>query len=187
LFEQGTEMLDHLAGAMVIGDDVLQDVAHVFDSRVAGGNATEAGPSVGENRGQRLAELVDDRRRQLAHDRDAGDVGQLVAEALPFGLGPSPLADVDHRGDDELAVHAVNGIEADLDGNFAAVLPASKETPAGPHRTRWAIARELAPGLGGLVPEALRNERLDRQADEVVPSIAEDRPGFAVDPPNLLI
>lgn len=105
-----------------------------------------------------------DRRRQLPHGGDPGDVGELLAQSLGLRLGPSTLADVDHRGHHEAARHGVDGVEADLNGHLAAVPAAAEEVPPDPHRARPGIAHETGTGLQMFVREALGDQRLDQSA-----------------------
>lgn len=121
---------------------------------MVGGDQTQARPGIGENRRQRLAELVDDRGRQLAHGGDPGDVDHFLAESLGFRLCLSPLGDVDHRGHHEEALHGANRIEADFNGDFSAVLPAPEQLPACPHRTRGGVVGEMVAMSGVLVTDA---------------------------------
>ena len=71
LLEEGAQMLDHLVRVLVRKDDVLEDLAQVVLGVLARGDEAEAGRGIGAYRGQRLAQLVDDGRAQLAHGRDA--------------------------------------------------------------------------------------------------------------------
>ena len=60
LLEEGAQMLDHLARVLIREDDILEDLAQIALAVLARGDEAKAGLGIGADRGQRLAELVDD-------------------------------------------------------------------------------------------------------------------------------
>src|SRR5262249_33192771 len=69
--KERAQVVYHFASAMVIDDDVLQDLADFTLVVRARGDGTEAGLGIDEDCRQGLGELVYDRGRQLAHGGDA--------------------------------------------------------------------------------------------------------------------
>ena len=72
---------------MAVGDDALQGGARLFEVGVGGGEPAQAGIAVGDDRSQRLVDLVGDGCRHLAHRRhlhDAREVDPRLAQRI-FG------------------------------------------------------------------------------------------------------
>src|SRR5438552_1115195 len=84
--EQNPQSLDDLRRTLVVGHDVVDDLAQLLEIRRVGLQVLLGDFRVVENRRQGLVELVRQRRRQLAHGRDAADVRQLLTE--PSRLAP---------------------------------------------------------------------------------------------------
>ena len=85
--------LDHLTRPVVVLDDVFQDLAHLRQVGGAGAEKTLRRLHVAQNGGERLIELVRQRRRQLAHRREARHVGKLRAMALRLVLRRAAFLD----------------------------------------------------------------------------------------------
>ena len=85
--------MDHLTRPVVVLDDVFQDLAHLRQVGGAGAEKTLRRLHVAQNGGERLIELVRQRRRQLAHRGEARHVGKLRAMALRLVLGRAPFLD----------------------------------------------------------------------------------------------
>ena len=86
LLEQNPQSLDDLGRTLVVGHDVVEDLAQLLEIRRVGLQVLLGDFRVVENRRQGLVELVRQRRRQLAHGRDAADVRQLLTEPSRLAL-----------------------------------------------------------------------------------------------------
>ena len=80
--EQGPQPADHFAGPQVVAADVGEDLGELGPPVAAGIEDQVGGVGVGENRAERLVDLVRDRAQQLAGDRQARGVRELEAAAL---------------------------------------------------------------------------------------------------------
>ena len=83
---------DHLAGAAAVVDDVVEALLHAVEDFGPRFEQVASRLGVAEDAGERLIQLVRDRRGQLAEARSPRDVGQLLAAApgLALGLAAEP-------------------------------------------------------------------------------------------------
>ena len=148
--------MDHLTRPLVVLDDVFQDLAHLRQVGGAGAEKTLRRLHVAQNGGERLIELVRQRRRQLAHRGEARHVGKLRAMALRLVLRVFPLRDVEDRSQDESPFRGLDGRDADFDRDLAAVLTSTEQFPPRP-QCRVLQGWRMSP-RGGTVAE-LRDDR----------------------------
>src|SRR4029453_8137460 len=82
LLDEAPDALDHRAGTTIVGLDVVENRAQL--SRVDSSVLQHAlrGSGVREDGRQRLVDLVRQRRRQLAHDRNSPEVRELTPPPL---------------------------------------------------------------------------------------------------------
>ena len=87
LLEQPPRTADHLGRPPVVADDVLETGPELAQVRLQPGQQPAPCLGVGEDRRQRLGQLVRERRRQLAHARNPVEMGELCHVALGGRLG----------------------------------------------------------------------------------------------------
>ena len=86
LLEEQAQSLDHVGRALVVGDDVVQDLAHLHDVDHLGGKEALGHLGVVQDRRQRLIQLMGQRRGELPQGGDATDVRHLLPEPLRLEL-----------------------------------------------------------------------------------------------------
>ncbi len=91
LARQRTDAPDHLAGPQPLGDHVLHRMARLAKIRLGAVDPAQACAAVGHDAGQRLVDLVGDRRRQLAQRGHARHVRQLGLHPLALLVLPQQL------------------------------------------------------------------------------------------------
>ena len=96
-------------------------------------------------------------------------------------LEAHPLGDIADRRRDRLARRPELRREADLDGQLAAVLAAPVEAQPRAHRPRRGLREEAAQVRAVTGAEPLRDQELERPADQLVARVAEQRLGLHVD------
>ena len=114
--EQRAQPPDHLARALVGGDDVLQDLRE--DLRLGGlvGEEVLRRLRVAEDRGERLVQLVGDAAGELAQHRHARKMRELQALLARLELDPGALLERHgeqqqrHRDRDEEKLHFERGL-----------------------------------------------------------------------------
>ncbi len=143
-------------------------------------------PGVAE---QALAGRVDREDDALGVGGDDAE-GQTVEDRLAQGVhlrrlqqlrGVEALGDVDHRGQHEVAVSRLQGIEPDLDRHFRAVLPQAVEIAAGAHGARVRMGEEAVAVVRVTPTKALWNQDLDRLAQQLLAGVAEQLLDLRVD------
>ena len=87
--EQGAHPVDHVAGTAIVLADVVDDRADLVE--VGRGMLDEERRRLGiaQDGAERLIDLVRERGGELAHDRDAPDVGDVLAQAQHFLARPA--------------------------------------------------------------------------------------------------
>src|SRR5260370_1270176 len=156
-----------------------------------------------------LRMLVAKPRRNQHLDRVAEQLGQSVAEEL-FGLRldlrdafffndtpppeicplslhdalpicPFTFADIADRAGDERALLGFERAQADLDGEFRAVFAPAVKLQPGAHRAHFGIGEIAVAMVRMLVAKPRRNQHLDRVAEQLVASVAEELLGLRID------
>src|SRR6266542_7070883 len=89
-----SQPVDHLAGSLVILDNILQDLLHLFEVRRHGREKPLCRLRIAEDRGQGLVQLMSQRRGEFADRRHPGDVAQLLAEPLHLQFRPPARQDI---------------------------------------------------------------------------------------------
>ena len=87
--EHRPQPLDHLGGAHVVGDDVAHHGADLAQVGVGLGEQLQRRFRVAEDRGQRLAQLMRERARQLAEHGGAAEMNELLLLRAFLGLRPA--------------------------------------------------------------------------------------------------
>ena len=98
--EQRTEAVDNVPRPPVVVNDVLEDLAQLGYVQRAVAEQMLRRPGVGEDRGERLVQLVREGAGQLTQHRHAAEVRHLVPLLLRFGFGAHSRGDVPHEGDE---------------------------------------------------------------------------------------
>ena len=80
--DHDTQAADDLAGALVLADDVAQDLAELLVAGLALGEEALRRLGVAENGGQRLVQLMGERAGQFAQHRHARQMRQLAVALL---------------------------------------------------------------------------------------------------------
>jgi hypothetical protein len=74
---QSSNPLDDVVRSLPIVGDVLEHFAKLIRVERAGGDPTQARLRIGDDRGQRLIDFVNDRGGQLSHGRDPRGMGEI--------------------------------------------------------------------------------------------------------------
>lgn len=135
----------------------------------------QAGAAAG-GPGQGLVEAV--LQQQAVGQAGEGIVHGLVGESLLRLLALGHVADEGHG---QVAVGRLDGAEGDVDGELGAVPPAAGQLEAGAHGAGPGVGQVAVPvsHVGG--PEAVGKQDLDGLADQLLPVVAEEALGLAVD------
>jgi hypothetical protein len=96
--QQIAHAADDLDGTPIALVDVLDDVLDLRIPGGRGGQQQSGGFGVAKNRGERLAELVGERRGELAEHRVAIEMAQRLEMSTRLGLGAHPAAPLTHEG-----------------------------------------------------------------------------------------
>src|SRR6185503_13089635 len=100
LLEEGPQPVDHLRRANIGVDDIAQDVAQLGDVGLAVVDEAERRFRIAEDRSEWLVQLMGEGAGQLAEDRRAAEVGELLLLDARLVLRTLARADVgasDHR------------------------------------------------------------------------------------------
>ena len=97
LLQQRPQAPDHFAGALVVLDDVGQDLAHFVEVGRLTGHEALRGLGVAQDAHERLVDLVRERARELAQRRHARQMRELVALLLDLALEPTACGDVERH------------------------------------------------------------------------------------------
>ena len=101
LAHEAPQVADDVARAAHVLSDVEEDVADLVEVRGLALEQARAGVGVGEDRRQRLVELMRQRHGELAHGRDSRHVGELLLHLPELGVGATALQGVsEDAGDD---------------------------------------------------------------------------------------
>ena len=84
LLEQRAQPVDHRAGSFLVLDDVADDLRDLHEIHGLGREQTLRRLGVAQDRRQRLAQVVRERRGELSNGRDPADVRQLLSQPLRF-------------------------------------------------------------------------------------------------------
>jgi hypothetical protein len=172
--EQRAQPPDDLAGALVVSDDVAQDLPQRLEVDRRRRREPERRLRIAQDRRQRLVELVGDRARQLAEHRDAREVRELVAVDLGIELG------ADRRGDVGRHAPHARWLAATVEADIAVRRdPAHFAVAADDAMAQRVVAAALASSAdrrrdGGAIVGVDEIEPL-RQIGHVFGSDAEDR------------
>src|SRR5688572_14092233 len=105
LFHECAQLVDHLASPPVVLHDVLKYLAYLFQVGRVGVEKALRRLGVTENGGERLVQLMGQRRREFSHRRDASDVGQLCTLPGRFEFSFFVVSDVG-GGSENVVSHA---------------------------------------------------------------------------------
>ena len=95
-------------------------------------------------------------------------------------VGPAALGDVPDGARDAQPLVGAEGAEGDFDRELAAVLSTSVQLVSDTHRARLRVHREGGAVVGMARAGAVRDERLDLPAHELVAAVAEELLGLRV-------
>jgi hypothetical protein len=110
---------------------------------------------------------------QRAHRFHLLRLPELLLQALLRLLGSLSFGDVDDRADDVEAFGRPHRREADLDGHFAAILPAAKEVAAGAHAACLGSLGKMG-AMSGMQPsQSAGEEHLHALSEELGARVAE--------------
>ena len=112
----------------------------------------------------------DDLAAVVDHDHGARGRFDDQAEAL---FGAFPLRDVDDGRKDEAPLLGLDRVQANLDGNLAAVFAQPEQVAPGAHRPRLRVAEKFRTEQRMLAAKTDRHEGFDRLIDELVTLVAE--------------
>ncbi len=101
LASSATQPADHVAGAQIVASDARDDAPQVLAAIDARLEDQLGGVGAGEDRAERLVDLVGDRSRQLAGDRQARGVREFGALLLHRHLGPATATSLEQQRGDE--------------------------------------------------------------------------------------
>ena len=78
--------VDHRARSLVVVDDVLQDRTYLAEVHGVGLEDILGGLGIAQDRGQRLVELMSQRRGQLPDRRHSIDVAEILPKLLQLAF-----------------------------------------------------------------------------------------------------
>jgi hypothetical protein len=104
--EQFPHAVDHLARPAIVPDDVVDTRSQLLEIRLRARQEPVRRLRVGENRRQRLAQLVRERRGQLTHAGDPVEMGELSQQALRGRLGLLAATTLKEQRNDQCRLHA---------------------------------------------------------------------------------
>ena len=126
---------------------------------------------VARHHAQRLLEVV---------GSDIGELLEVGVGAAQVQLRPLARTDIHDRGEHEQTLVRLDRVEADLDGDFAAVLPTPEQVPSRPHRARLRASKKVRAQPGVASVHLLGDEQLDRLAQELLAGVPEQPLDLAV-------
>ena len=183
LAEQGAEPPDDLRGALRVVHDVGQGLDHSRAGRPARVQQAARRLRVRHDRGERLVDLVGERRGELAERRGPQHVRQLLALPLRLLLGLTPAGDVD-VGHERAALRAPERLRRHLEpalagGRVARVLEL-KRRAAGEHRAQGSQdPASLAIPRAGRISAHVEVAGADRHPDGIAAVLeGESAPGL---------
>ena len=148
LAQQSAQAADDLAGAVVLLHDVVQHFAQLGEIGLRHRQHAAARLGVGEDRGERLIDLMRDRARKLAQERDPHQMRELATLLLDLDLRTLERRDV---GKDAADAQELSGIViARLRARIDPVDLATDRNPKVPPRRRPAMhggAHRLGEGV----------------------------------------
>src|SRR2546421_659051 len=136
-----------MVGAEAFGDEAVERLA---DGLVGAAAEHPLGGAVEEDDVLRFVHGDDGVHRRVNDSRKAR---LALAQSL---LGPPALGDVDDARQHERAFVSADGVEADLDGHFAAVLAEAIKVAARAHRAAGRMPEEAGAEAGVSAPVTLR-------------------------------
>ena len=162
-----------LAGALVILDDVRDDVPDLVEIYRVSRQESQGGLGVAEYRCQRLIQLVGKCTGQLPQQCHPREVRQLIALLRHLRLQCPAWGDIDDGRQYSGALGSIDRIEADFERHFATVLAPAVQIATDTHRPCGGRLEEAVTivGMGGAV--RLGNQDVDGAAQQLFAGVAE--------------
>src|SRR5204863_5828143 len=160
-----SDIVYDVVSALSVRDHVGKDLLQLRRVKLPIGNVLHSRVGVAHNRGQRLIELVRERRRHFSEQAESGKKIDLLTLAPRLFFGELALRNIGYRGQNQNALRRLNWIQPDLDWKVGAVLSTGRHFA---YSARWSHLRcsqKLCATRRILFCKSFRNEDLDRFSD----------------------
>ena len=105
--EQRANAGNYLAGAGAVADDAIGRFARIAERRWAARQKAHTGAGIGNDRGQRLVDLMGNRGGKLGHRRQPQRARQLGLRVVQRLLGALAVGQIHDRADDLFLAHRI--------------------------------------------------------------------------------